>query len=282
MRRLYRSKVRPMFEGNASYYNSIRVLPTLKKRLLLYAFGAVLVFLLIFMWWQRISGVYYFWVITGVHPGEGQCLYKRGIVDNFITPKECEHIIAIGSKTLIKQKVGSELRGANLYDILETFPDARDVSLLNTTRNRLVYLVNNYFSGRNHLYPEYTHITSRGAANDEYSHGVHVDSCGAQEDGSCVIAPMYCCAWRSHTLIMYLNDEGVDFEGGEFLFAPALKGNAQDCSTNFIIKPKCGRVVMFTSGPENPHAVKRVLAGSRWAFALWLTTEPMRREKALT
>lgn len=44
------------------------------------------------------------------------------------------------------------------------------------------------------------------------------------------------------------------------------------------IKPKCGRMVSFSSGGENPHGVKAVTKGQRCAVALWFTLDPLYRE----
>lgn len=37
-----------------------------------------------------------------------------------------------------------------------------------------------------------------------------------------------------------------------------------------------GRVVMFSSGPENAHRVERVTAGERFVLAFWFTCDPAR------
>lgn len=44
------------------------------------------------------------------------------------------------------------------------------------------------------------------------------------------------------------------------------------------MKPKCGRMVGFSSGGENPHGVKAVTSGQRCAVALWFTLDPLFRE----
>lgn len=44
------------------------------------------------------------------------------------------------------------------------------------------------------------------------------------------------------------------------------------------VKPKCGRMVGFSSGGENPHGVKAITRGQRCAVALWFTLDPLFRE----
>lgn len=45
-----------------------------------------------------------------------------------------------------------------------------------------------------------------------------------------------------------------------------------------MVKPQCGRVVGFTSGPENPHGVLPVLQGTRCAVGLWFTHDAKHNE----
>lgn len=43
------------------------------------------------------------------------------------------------------------------------------------------------------------------------------------------------------------------------------------------VEPKAGRVVIFSSGQENPHHVDRVLSGNRYVLAFWFTCNPERQ-----
>ncbi|RXM34952.1 Prolyl 3-hydroxylase 1 [Acipenser ruthenus] len=45
------------------------------------------------------------------------------------------------------------------------------------------------------------------------------------------------------------------------------------------VRPKCGRVVGFGAGKENPHGVKAVTKGQRCAVAMWFTLDPRHNEK---
>ena len=42
------------------------------------------------------------------------------------------------------------------------------------------------------------------------------------------------------------------------------------------IEPRAGRVVIFSSGHENPHKVERVLSGQRFVLAFWFTCDKRR------
>lgn len=51
------------------------------------------------------------------------------------------------------------------------------------------------------------------------------------------------------------------------------------CLLKAEVHPKCGRVVGFGAGKENPHGVKAVTRGQRCAVALWFTLDPAHEEK---
>ncbi|GCC17100.1 hypothetical protein chiPu_0017449 [Chiloscyllium punctatum] len=71
--------------------------------------------------------------------------------------------------------------------------------------------------------------------------------------------------------ILYLNH---DFEGGDFIFTEI---DAKNITAK--VKPRCGRVVGFSSGAENPHGVQAVTKGQRCAVALWFTLDPRHKER---
>ena len=92
----------------------------------------------------------------------------------------------------------------------------------------------------------------------------------AEPDGD-LAAPAQKPYWEAHvdqdnqqaydySALVYFEDGGVDFEGGALVF--------DDGET---ILPRRGRLVAFSSGPENGHRVARVERGARTALALWFT-----------
>ena len=92
----------------------------------------------------------------------------------------------------------------------------------------------------------------------------------AEPDGD-LAAPSQKPYWEAHidqenkraydySALVYFEDGGVDFEGGSLIF--------EDGET---IIPRRGRLVAFSSGPENGHRVARVERGARTALALWFT-----------
>ncbi|KAF7386953.1 hypothetical protein HZH66_011405 [Vespula vulgaris] len=67
-----------------------------------------------------------------------------------------------------------------------------------------------------------------------------------------------------YTSLLYLNDFDRDFEGGKFMFIN--KNNV-----NSTVEPRKGRVLMFTSGSENLHAVEKIRSGTRYALTISFT-----------
>ena len=70
-------------------------------------------------------------------------------------------------------------------------------------------------------------------------------------------------ATYDYSALLYLNEFGTDFEGGEFEFV--------DDDANRMVQPRAGRLILFTSGPENLHRVRRVVSGTRYVLAMWFT-----------
>ncbi|CAL1607651.1 unnamed protein product [Knipowitschia caucasica] len=134
-----------------------------------------------------------------------------------------------------------------------------------------------YFHLKTTLYFSYTHLVCRTAVDDDQddrkdlSHPVHVDNCVlVSEINECIKEPP-AYTHRDYSAILYLND---DFEGGDFIFTE-LDGKTVTAE----VRPRCGRVVGFGSGRENPHGVRAVTKGQRCAVALWFTLDPAHQEK---
>ncbi|EKX36100.1 hypothetical protein GUITHDRAFT_146036 [Guillardia theta CCMP2712] len=66
-----------------------------------------------------------------------------------------------------------------------------------------------------------------------------------------------------YSALLYLNTHGKDFHGGEFSFI--------DDDADRIVQPRAGRLLIFTSGPENLHQVREVTRGTRYVLAMWFT-----------
>lgn len=101
--------------------------------------------------------------------------------------------------------------------------------------------------------------------------------------------PSQCCSlpqrqlrWRR----LVLHQQGCKDSHGESLFHQkpfSLTLNSPRISFFPVcpkarVKPGCGRLVGFSSGPVNPHGVTAVTSGRRCALALWFTKEKLYRD----
>ncbi|XP_054999221.1 prolyl 3-hydroxylase 3 [Sorex araneus] len=137
-----------------------------------------------------------------------------------------------------------------------------------------------YFSPERPLHLSFTHLVCRSAIEGEQaqrmdlSHPVHADNCVLDPDtGECWREPP-AYTYRDYSGLLYLND---DFRGGNLFFTEpdAVTVTAQ-------VQPRCGRLVAFSSGGENPHGVWAVTRGRRCALALWHTWAPEYQEQEWT
>eukprot|EP01134_Creolimax_fragrantissima_P004657 CFRG4657T1 len=85
-----------------------------------------------------------------------------------------------------------------------------------------------------------------------------------------------------YTSLVYLNDQGDDYEGGEFVFVERddVQVGVERTPTEHpleypltIIQPRAGRLSFFTSGDENEHHVRKVTKGTRYAVTISFTCD---------
>jgi len=69
----------------------------------------------------------------------------------------------------------------------------------------------------------------------------------------------------SYTGLLYLNDYRKNFTGGEFAF--------MDEHRNATVLPETGRLLIFTSGRENVHQVRKVTTGVRYVLTVAFTCD---------
>ena len=114
---------------------------------------------------------------------------------------------------------------------------------------------------KNFFYPINANPVAKVREKTDLSHEVHADNCtvsGAFCDPS---PPAY--SYRSISALLYLSSLHKQFKGGRFFFADRHPGGKAFTPTS-IVDPGCGRLLAFTSGPENLHGVMPVAAGTRF------------------
>ncbi|XP_054871615.1 prolyl 3-hydroxylase 2 [Amphiprion ocellaris] len=152
----------------------------------------------------------------------------------------------------------------------------RNARLFYDTSERARRIIESYFMLNSTLHFSYTHLVCRTAITgqqdhrNDLSHPIHADNCLLDPDANECWKEPPAYTYRDYSALLYLNG---DFEGGEFIFTE------MDAKTvTASVKPRCGRMVGFSSGGENPHGVKAVTRGQRCAVALWFTLDPLFRE----
>lgn len=71
-----------------------------------------------------------------------------------------------------------------------------------------------------------------------------------------------------YSALLYLSDYDEEFTGGLFAF--------KDKTRVHIVEPSRGRLLMFTSGKENLHHVRRVRSGTRYVMSMWFACDAQR------
>ncbi|XP_075294528.1 prolyl 3-hydroxylase 3 isoform X2 [Opisthocomus hoazin] len=147
--------------------------------------------------------------------------------------------------------------------------DWRDARLLLRASEKSRKIIESYFTPGKKLHFSFTHLVCRTAVDEEQegrmdlSHPVHADNCLLDPEGQECWREPPAYVYRDYSGILYLND---DFQGGSLFFT-----EMDTVTVTAEVRPKCGRLVAFSSGKENPHGVWAVSRGRRCAIALWYT-----------
>ncbi|ERE75658.1 prolyl 3-hydroxylase 2-like protein [Cricetulus griseus] len=228
--------------------------------------------------------------ITFVYNSEQLNGTQRVLLDNVLSEEQCRELHSVASGIML---VGDGYRGkTSPHTPNEKFEGATVLKALKfgyegrvpLKSARLFYdisekarkIVESYFMLNSTLYFSYTHMVCRTALSgqqdrrNDLSHPIHADNCLLDPEANECWKEPPAYTFRDYSALLYMND---DFEGGEFIFTEI---DAKTVTAS--IKPKCGRMISFSSGGENPHGVKAVTRGQRCAVALWFTLDPLYRE----
>ncbi|NXA41904.1 P3H3 hydroxylase, partial [Eudromia elegans] len=155
--------------------------------------------------------------------------------------------------------------------------DWKDAELLLQASEKSRKIIESYFTPGKKLHFSFTHLVCRTAVEGEQegrmdlSHPVHADNCLLDPEGNECWREPPAYVYRDYSGILYLND---DFQGGGLFFT-----EMDTVTVTAKVYPKCGRLVAFSSGKENPHGVWAVSSGRRCAVALWYTHAPEHAEQ---
>ncbi|KAM6963057.1 prolyl 3-hydroxylase 2 [Aplochiton taeniatus] len=215
---------------------------------------------------------------------------QRVLLDNVISVEECDELRVL-ARTVTMAGDGyrgktsphtpnERFEGATVLKTLQYGYEGRvplrSARLFYDVSERARRLIESYFLLNSTLHFSYTHLVCRTAITgqqdhrNDLSHPIHADNCLLDPEANECWKEPPAYTYRDYSALLYLNG---DFEGGEFIFTE------MDAKTvTASVKPKCGRMVGFSSGGENPHGVRAVTRGQRCAVALWFTLDPLFRE----
>uniref|UniRef100_A0A8P4G9P0 procollagen-proline 3-dioxygenase n=1 Tax=Dicentrarchus labrax TaxID=13489 RepID=A0A8P4G9P0_DICLA len=215
---------------------------------------------------------------------------QRVLLDHVISEEECSdlrhlaHAVTMAGDgyrgRMSPHTPNEKFEGATVLKTLQYGYEGRvpmrSARLFYDISERARRIIESYFLLNSTLHFSYTHLVCRTAITgqqdhrNDLSHPIHADNCLLDPEANECWKEPPAYTYRDYSALLYLNG---DFEGGEFIFTE------MDAKTvTASVKPKCGRMVGFSSGGENPHGVKAVTNGQRCAVALWFTLDPLFRE----
>lgn len=214
-----------------------------------------------------------------VYPLQAKFPRRRVVLDSLLTPAEVSYFLCEAAAEAM-----ALWDDDNLIECAVAWPDWLEHPLNSMVMRRVSENIHLHFGEDRALYlagalltrlrPTNIRNTSHGEEGrcdhrrndkDEQAEEEHeVDDC---DPG---IANGYLChvdkcniGYYDYSAVVYLSTQGVDFEGGEFLF--------NDPEGDEILEPRSGRCAIFPSGPEHLHQVRPVTRGSRMVMAMFFT-----------
>ncbi|KAG5885208.1 hypothetical protein JTB14_012231 [Gonioctena quinquepunctata] len=201
----------------------------------------------------------------------------RYISDKIVTANEADLLLRLAIKVMT---MGGSSGGATIMDLhsgalsykdkfINVYAQNKESNFLNPSDMAVYHFVRTKIQGAiaeafavdiNSLHLTHPTFFSRlsnvepRTAHDEYWHA-HIDKHTYES--------------FHYTSLLYLNDYSRDFKGGRFVFSDDITQPTK----NTTIEPRKGRVLMFTSGSENPHFVERVTEGIRFAITVSFTCD---------
>ncbi|CAL9696156.1 unnamed protein product [Knipowitschia caucasica] len=215
---------------------------------------------------------------------------QRVLLDGVISEEECSELRHLANSVTMAgdgyrgrmspHTPNEKFEGATVLKTLQYGYEGRvplkSARLFYEVSERTRKIIESYFLLNSTLHFSYTHLVCRTAITgqqdhrNDLSHPIHADNCLLDPEANECWKEPPAYTYRDYSALLYLNG---DFHGGEFIFTE------MDAKTvTASVKPKCGRMVGFSSGGENPHGVKAVTNGQRCAVALWFTMDPLFRE----
>lgn len=245
----------------------------------------------------------------------------RALVTNLLTKPECARIRSVLLRHSLKHGVTHdgesvdkslhhEFSSLSLFNLLGVWQSEEiniqeeEKALLSDVLQRVQRAAEKKFNASNFLL-EYSDITVRRNPTPEGwfnafrrlhylttgGHDAHSDQCATQftpeshHNGFvCNMLYEHCCAHRTHSVLLYLNDpDDGDLVGGDLYLVerhdllneskPSYSGIglAKQFQHTVRVKPTCGNLMLFASDARNIHGTYPIHRGSRFAMPMWFT-----------
>ncbi|EFJ50596.1 hypothetical protein VOLCADRAFT_88567 [Volvox carteri f. nagariensis] len=186
------------------------------------------------------------------HPRLANLPSVRTVIDGVLSPELCRELIFVfRSSSTVGYR--PHVCSATIHDVAATAPWL--LPPLVRARHAVLSAVEAAFGLSLELAVEFTGLIgwSSGAAL-----GWHHD------------ANREYLARRHVSAVLYLNNQGQDFDTGDFRF--------QDGPEPLRIAPRAGRLVAYTADRRNVHCVEEVSRGERCTLNCWFSLEPQAAE----
>jgi len=209
----------------------------------------------------------------------------RGIFPNFITQQEVAQLLALfEDKEQLLYTVHEGLyilHGMELVNFvdrgLNIKANKERVAVLSDVRDRIYRMAHSFFKHDMRIESVIINLRTLPGVHwtwnhTDWTHGVHIDNCAFDygyapdrhevfSNATCTYNP--CCARRQFTAILYFDE----CEGGELVFVDPDEQEEEQRGGGYakttIVPPAPGKLVLFTSGPENVHGVTRLKSNKK-------------------
>jgi hypothetical protein len=180
----------------------------------------------------------------------------RIMIDEHFLPPEDAHALASIEVTPVPGR-----EDVRLLDYVRDDPPLFEIA--QRARTRTIDALREQYGIDRDVYLDYAALATIGPDHARDQHPLHADN--QTLDGSPNHTPH-----RVVSALLYLNEQGVDFEGGTITF-PNVDPPVE-------IHPKPGTLVGFRADLAHAHVVDPVTSGHRKAIAWWFTFDPNGQE----
>lgn len=188
------------------------------------------------------------------------------VIDEFITRRECARLRRLHDSHAVSNPgfYVKTYRTAH-QEQLVSGASVTALEYLDGIRERIRTSLVEVAGIRRTIYPQFTDLVSIRRGGVFTAHG---DNCQWNRER---------LQWelngdysRKYSAIVYLNDCGRDYSGGELAFFHTHFSDGQlHYERSRVVVPQAGRLVLFSSGPENIHATRPLRSGVRYSMAMW-------------